>query len=82
MRSAYIPNKKLLTKWADYQEYDSEPKYREKYDISPELEDELLDSGYFLKARVRRNMKKIRRQAAYSNSPNPNFHHWKCFKHA
>ena len=70
------------TSWDDYENSKNEPKFRKNYEISPELEAELLDSGYFLKSQVRRNMKKIRRQAAYSNDPNPHFHHWNYFKHA
>lgn len=55
-------NKKTHINWNDYESSESEPNIRDEYYMSPELEDELLNSGYFLKARVQRNMRKIRRE--------------------
>ena len=55
-------NKKPKINYFEYQRHENEPKIRRYYAVSPELEDELLDNGYFLKRRVWRNMKKIRRE--------------------
>jgi hypothetical protein len=55
-------NKNPQAYWADYEPSQEEPKTYNKYDISPELETELLNSGYFLKARVMRSARKMRRQ--------------------
>lgn len=46
----------------EYEPLTDEPSFRENYDISPELEAELIDHGYFLKRRVWRQMKRIQKQ--------------------
>lgn len=63
MYSPRITNKKPKTNWFEYEPHEHEPKVR-NVDVSPELADELLDGSYFLKKRVWRNMKKIRKQYA------------------
>jgi hypothetical protein len=84
MYSSYKKNQKLQTKWNEYEFYESEPRTRKQYDMSPDLEDVLLDHGYLLKARVRRNMKKIRRQYVNRSDRTENNHnHWAhIYKHA
>ena len=53
------------TGWQRYLPYEDEPKPSRGYDMSAELEEELMNDDYFSKAKVLRNMKKIRRQNSY-----------------
>ena len=73
-------DKKIRYKWDEYEAFGSEPSYRSRYDLSPELEDELLDKGYLLKRRVWRHMKKIQKHARstrnrYANIKSDRTHH-------
>lgn len=45
-----------------YETHPTEPKHKNIYAISPEFDEALLDNSILLKMRVKRNMKKIRRQ--------------------
>jgi hypothetical protein len=62
----HTTNKKSQIKWNQYEIHEKEPKENRRYEISPEMEDEVLEYGFFLKQRVRRNMKKM--QAQYRKS--------------
>ena len=55
-------DKRVNIKTFEYEPHEGEPVSRKAYDISPELEEELLDNGYFLKMRVRRQIKKMQKQ--------------------
>lgn len=57
-------NKYSETKWDKFELYQSEPRIskEKEYDLSPEQEAELFDHAYFLKARVRHNMRKMHGQ--------------------
>jgi hypothetical protein len=55
-------NKNPKINWNHYQIHEMEPPDRHNNEISPELEEEVLDYGIFLKQRVRRNIHKMHRQ--------------------
>lgn len=63
-RSYKASNKNSQTKWDKYELLESEPKQPRNYRITPELEDELIDHSRFLKKRVWRQMKTIRKRTA------------------
>jgi|GEM_PF-6952014 len=64
-------NKQSKTKinYDDYIAGHMEPPEHHRYDISPELEDELLSNRFFLKRRVWKNMDKIKRSKATVDKP-------------
>jgi hypothetical protein len=71
MPTAYIAtNKKSDTKWNEYESMLGEPNTPSEYSLTAEDEKYLLNNGLFLKARVHRNMRKIRRHNAASNTFN------------
>ena len=71
-------NKQPKIKYDQYLDLEIEPKEPKSYAISPELEEELLSSRYFLKRRVWKNMDKIRRDDAKLSAPHRE--HRKIFK--
>lgn len=54
-------NKQPKTNYLEYETHEKEPKMPRNYAISSEVENELLDYSYFLKRRVWRQMKKVRK---------------------
>ena len=62
MNKVYIgKNKQPGASYFGYELFESEPKIKRRYYMSPELEDELLDHSYFLKRRVWRQMKRMQK---------------------
>lgn len=55
-------NKQPKTNYFKYEAYESEPKMHMRYNLSPELEDEVLDHGYFLKQRIRHRIHQLRKE--------------------
>jgi hypothetical protein len=84
MHGKYNSSEELQRRWDEYEGYDSEPRLRNEYSFYPELDDDLFDNKYLLKARVRRNMKRIRKQYVdRSDRANPHRSHWThLYKHA
>lgn len=56
-----LKNKVSRYGWDEYEPYDDEPISRRDFGLSPELEDELMDNAVFLKKRVWRQMKKLKK---------------------
>jgi len=67
-------HKRPVSDYFEYETYDSEPSTKPRYDIPPELQEELLDHSYFLKHRVWRQMKKM-------NKHNPEHLHFQPAAH-
>jgi hypothetical protein len=90
MSSQHI-NKKPKLFLSEYLTHESEPKAKNNYDLTPELEEDLLEHGVFLKQRVWRNMSKLQRHEArlardYGKEPRDfqlaHFHHRHHFAHS
>jgi hypothetical protein len=62
----HVLNKNSQIRWDQYEAHEKEPKENRRYELSPEMEDEVLEYGIVLKQRVRRNIKKL--QAQYRKS--------------
>lgn len=63
LKRRIVKNKQAKVKYTEYLDHEREPKRLKNYNIASDVKAELLANRFFLKRRVWKNMKKIKRSS-------------------